>query len=67
MSGKPRGSKRITKNNVKFRFDPKSTMTVWEFARFMSMLVDDKPIHFKTFLQLPAPLQRHFRRSKNAR
>lgn len=61
-----RHSRRALRKVSLFRFEPKLDMTMWELARFIAVLVEDKPMHFERFFSLiPEPLQRHFRHVKN--
>lgn len=55
----------ILRRNYLFRFTPQPEITTWELARFVALLVGDKPMHFKAYLALRPELQRHFKHTKN--
>jgi hypothetical protein len=59
-------TERILRRNYLFRFNPQPGITTWEIARFIAILTNDKPLHFRRYLALGPDLQRHFRHIKIA-
>ena len=56
---------RILRRGYLFRYTPLADITTWELARFIALLVGEKPLHFKSYLSLSPELQRHFKHTKN--
>lgn len=56
----------VYKRGTQFRYAPGPDITSWELARFIAILVEDKPMHFERFFAIiPEDMQRHFRHTKN--
>lgn len=66
MIPKPaRQAERILRRGYLFRFIPQEGITTWDIARFIAVLVGDKPLHFRRYLEFSPDLQRHFKHIKN--